>query len=155
MQNSTNPIDFRCSCAITSSLDILGDRWILVIIKQMLIESVETFKDFLERPEAIATNVLAKRLKLLEDIGLITKSRRPDNNKTNYYHLTKEGLELAPVIVDLAIWSHRNLRSLNPTIGDYEELEYIAKNKDTYCKKLIEGYKDRLERKSLYTIRMT
>ncbi|UJH68895.1 winged helix-turn-helix transcriptional regulator [Allomuricauda sp. SCSIO 65647] len=144
MLTSKNPIDFRCSCAITSSLDILGDRWILVIIKQMLIEDVETFKDFLESPEAIATNVLTKRLKLLEEIGLITKSRRPGNNKTNYYHLTKEGLELTPVIVDLAIWSHDNLRTLNPTIGDYEELEHIKSNKAAYCQKLIKNYQEKL-----------
>ena len=144
MLTSSNPIDFRCSCAITSSLDILGDRWILVIIKQMLMENVETFKDFLERPEAIATNVLTRRLKLLEEIGLITKTRRPDNNKTNYYHLTNEGLELTPVIIDLAIWSHDNLRALNPAIGDYEELEHIKENKESYCKKLIKNYKEKL-----------
>ncbi len=144
MLTSDNPIDFRCSCAITSSLDILGDRWILVIIKQMLIEDVETFKDFLERPEAIATNVLTKRLKWLEEIGMITKTRKPDNNKTNYYHLTKEGLELTPVIVDLAVWSHENLRILNPTIGDYEELEQMKLNKEEYCKKLVDNYKKKL-----------
>jgi len=144
---SEDPIDFRCNCAITSSLDILGDRWILVIIKQMLLEEVETFKDFLERPEAIATNVLTKRLKMLEDIGMITKSRRPDNNKSNYYHLTKAALELTPVIVDLAIWSHENLRKMNPTIGDYKELENIKKNKEEYCKKLIEKYKEKLTTK--------
>lgn len=141
-----HPIDFRCSCAITSSLDILGDRWILVIIKQMLMENVETFKDFLERPEAIATNVLTKRLKWLEEIGLITKTRKPDNNKTNYYHLTEEGLDLAPVIVDLALWSHKNLRALNPTIGDYEELEHIKENKQDYCQKLVRKYRDKLSR---------
>ncbi|MEO1263892.1 MAG: winged helix-turn-helix transcriptional regulator [Bacteroidota bacterium] len=107
-------------------------------------ENVETFKDFLERPEAIATNVLTKRLKMLEDIGMITKSRRPDNNKSNYYHLTKEALELTPVIIDLAIWSHENLRKLNPTIGDYEELEHIKENKEEYCQKLIENYKEKL-----------
>ncbi len=144
MLTSNESVDFRCSCAITSSLDILGDRWILVIIKQMLIEDVETFKDFLERPEAIATNVLTKRLKWLEEIGLITKSRRPDNNKVNYYHLTKEALELAPVIVDLAVWSHNNLRKLNPTIGDFEELEHIKVNKAEYCEKLVKNYREKL-----------
>ncbi len=144
MLTSNEPIDFRCSCAITSSLDILGDRWILVIIKQMLMENVETFKDFGERPEAIATNVLTKRLKLLEELGLITKSRKPDNQKTNYYHLTKEALELTPVIIDLALWSHDNLRTLNPTIGDYEELEHIKENKEAYCQKLIEKYQEKL-----------
>lgn len=144
MLTSNNAVDFRCSCAITSSLDILGDKWILVIIKQMLIEGVETFKDFLERPEAIATNVLTKRLKWLEEIGLITKSRKPDNNKTNYYHLTEAGLSLAPIIVELALWSHENLRNLNPTIGDYEALENIKLNKQDYCQKLLEAYTKKL-----------
>jgi DNA-binding HxlR family transcriptional regulator len=73
--------DFRCNCPFTSALDVLGDRWILVIVKQMLIEGKETFKDFTESEEAIATNILSAKLKLLEDVGLIIKRKRPDNKK--------------------------------------------------------------------------
>ena len=59
--------NFRCNCVITSFLDVLGDRWMLVIIKQMLIEGKETFKDFVQSEEAIATNILSSKLKQLEE----------------------------------------------------------------------------------------
>jgi DNA-binding HxlR family transcriptional regulator len=95
--------DFRCDCPFTSALDIVGDKWILVIIKQMLIEGKETFKDFTEADEAIATNILSAKLKFLEEVGLIIKTQRPDNKKTNLYLLTEKGLALTPVLVELAI----------------------------------------------------
>ncbi len=68
---------FRCDCPFTSALDILGDKWMLVIVKQMLIENKETFKDFTESEEAIATNILSTKLKLLEEVGIIIKTKRP------------------------------------------------------------------------------
>jgi DNA-binding HxlR family transcriptional regulator len=68
------PQDFRCNCPFTSALDVLGDKWMLVIVKQILIEGKETFKDFTESEEAIATNILSSKLKLLEEIGIIIKT---------------------------------------------------------------------------------
>lgn len=142
-------IKFRCDCTITSAIDVLGDRWMLVIIKQMLIEEVETFKDFLEMDEAIATNILSAKLKLLEELELVTKSRMPKNKKTNYYHLTEMALDLAPTIVELALWGGTHLRALNPLIGDKEALNYIRNNKESYCQSLVEDYKEKLvKRKS-------
>ena len=135
---------FRCSCAITSAIDILGDKWALVIVKQMLFEGAETFKDFIDSKERIATNILSSKLKLLEGLAIVSKSQKPGNKKTNYYHLTEKGIGLTPVVVELALWSHENLRELNPTIGDYEELEHIKFNKEDYCKELIENYKGKL-----------
>ncbi|WP_299533198.1 helix-turn-helix domain-containing protein [Ulvibacterium sp.] len=135
---------FRCSCAITSAIDILGDKWALVIVKQMLFEDAETFKDFTESKEGIATNILSAKLKFLEGLAIISKSQKPDNRKTNYYHLTAKGIALTPVIIELALWSHENIRTLNPTIGDYEELEQIKKNKEKYCRELIENYTKKL-----------
>ena len=83
---------FRCNCPITSALDILGDKWTLVIIKQMLIEGKQTFKDFLESDEAIATNILSSRLKMLEEYKMIRKEKLPHNKKTNIYLLTEKVL---------------------------------------------------------------
>ena len=82
---------FRCDCPFTSALDVLGDKWMLVIVKQMLIEDKETFKDFTESEEAIATNILSTKLKLLEELGIIIKTKRPNNKKTNLYLLTDKG----------------------------------------------------------------
>jgi DNA-binding HxlR family transcriptional regulator len=69
---------FRCDCPFTSALDVLGDKWMLVIVKQMLIEDKETFKDFTESDEAIATNILSNKLKQLEELGIILKTKRPE-----------------------------------------------------------------------------
>ena len=83
---------FRCKCPITSALDVIGDKWSLVVIKQMLFEGRSSFKDFIESPEAIATNILSTRLKMLEEFGLIEKHKLPTNKKANIYVLTEKGL---------------------------------------------------------------
>lgn len=80
----------------------LDDKWMLVIVKQMLLEGKETFKGFTESKEAIATNILSAKLKLLEEVGIITKNKLPDNKKTNLYLLTEKGLALTPIIAELA-----------------------------------------------------
>jgi len=136
--------DFRCDCPFTSALDIVGDKWILVIIKQMLIEGKETFKDFTESDEAIATNILSAKLKFLEEVGLIIKTQRPDNKKTNLYLLTEKGLSLTPILVELAIWSDRNLRDIHPTIVNGEAMEFLRKDKTTFTNEIENKYKEKL-----------
>tara|TARA_R110002050_G_scaffold100642_1_gene208437 strand:- start:113 stop:553 length:441 start_codon:yes stop_codon:yes gene_type:complete len=136
--------DFRCDCPFTSALDILGDRWILVIIKQMLIEGKETFKDFTEADEAIATNILSAKLKFLEEVGLIIKTQRPDNKKTNLYLLTEKGLALSPVLVELANWSDRHLRDIHPTIVNGEAMEFLRNDQAAFAKVLLTKYREKL-----------
>jgi DNA-binding HxlR family transcriptional regulator len=136
--------DFRCNCPFTSALDILGDKWILVIIKQMLIEGKATFKDFTESEEAIATNILSTKLKLLEELGIIIKTKRPDNKKTNLYLLTEKGLALTPVLVELAIWSDKNLRDIHPGIVEGEGIEFLRKDKAAFASVLEKEYRKKL-----------
>ncbi|MEQ9300103.1 MAG: helix-turn-helix domain-containing protein [Cyclobacteriaceae bacterium] len=136
--------EFRCDCPNTSALDILGDKWMLVIVKQMLIEEMQTFKDFTESDEAIATNVLSSKLKCLEQYGLIKKVKHPTNKKTNLYHLTEEGLSLAPVVVELAIWSDSTLRGFNPLMRQSDELELMKNNKEESISALKKKYKEKL-----------
>ena len=136
--------DFRCDCPFTSALDIVGDKWILVIIKQILIEGKETFKDFTESDEAIATNILSAKLKFLEEVGLIIKTQRPDNKKTNLYLLTEKGLSLTPVLIELATWSDRNLRDIHPTIVNGEAMEFLRKDKKTFANVLETKYREKL-----------
>ena len=136
--------DFRCDCPFTSALDIVGDKWILVIIKQMLVEGKETFKDFTESDEAIATNILSAKLKFLEEVGLIIKTQRPDNKKTNLYLLTEKGLSLTPILVELATWSDRNLRDMHPTIVNGEAMEFLRKDKTTFANEIEKKYKEKL-----------
>ena len=132
---------FRCNCPITSALDILGDKWTLVIIKQMLIEGKQTFKDFLESDEAIASNILSSRLKMLEEYKMIRKEKLPHNKKTNIYLLTEKGLSLTPVIVELALWGEDNLKMIHPSLVSDNRIEKLKKNKDITIKMLVDNYK--------------
>jgi DNA-binding HxlR family transcriptional regulator len=137
-------LDFRCDCPFTSALDVLGDKWMLVIIKQMLIEDKETFKDFIESEEAVATNILSTKLKILEELGIIIKVKPPDNKKTNLYLLTEKGLALTPILVELAIWSDKHLRELNPTIQNGEGMELLRQDKTAFANALLENYRSKL-----------
>ena len=136
--------DFRCNCPFTSALDVLGDKWILVIVKQMLIEGKETFKDFTESEEAIATNILSAKLKFLEEVGLIIKTQRPDNKKTNLYLLTEKSLALTSVLVELALWSDENLRDIHPTIVNGEAMELLRTDKVAFAKEIEKRYREKL-----------
>jgi DNA-binding HxlR family transcriptional regulator len=135
---------FRCDCPITSALDVIGDKWMLVIVKQMLIEGKETFKDFTESDEAIATNILSSKLKLLEESGLIIKTQRPNNKKTNLYLLTDKGLALTPTLVELAAWSDSYLREIHPTIANGESMEFLRNDKTAFANVLVTKYREKL-----------
>lgn len=136
--------DFRCDCPFTSALDVLGDKWILVIVKQMLIEGKETFTDFTESEEAIATNILSDRLKLLEELGILIKTKLPDNKKTNLYLLTDMGLSLTPILLELATWSDSYLRDIHPTIANGDAMELLRNDKVAFASELVKEYREKL-----------
>lgn len=136
---------FRCDCPFTSAIDILGDKWMLVIVKQMLVDGKETFKDFIESDEAIATNILSMKLKILEELGVITKTKLPNNKKTNLYRLTPKGLELTPILVELAIWSDNHLRNVHPTLMTGAGIELLRQDKQAFAHALVQAYQDKLE----------
>lgn len=136
--------DFRCNCPFTSALDVVGDKWMLVIVKQMLIEGKETFKDFTESEEAIATNILSAKLKLLEEVGIIIKTKRPHNKKENLYLLTDKGLALTPVLVELANWSDGYLRDLHPSIANGAAMGFLRNDKKAFARVLEKEYREKL-----------
>jgi DNA-binding HxlR family transcriptional regulator len=128
---------FRCNCPVTSALDIVGDKWTLVVIKLMLLEQKKTFKEFSESDESIAPSILSNRLKTLEKTGFIIKKKLPDNQKTNHYLLTEKGLSLTPVVVELALWSHHNVRPV-----DNQDMANV-KDKNELQLAIIERYKSK------------
>jgi DNA-binding HxlR family transcriptional regulator len=98
----------RSGCPVSISLEVLGDRWSLLVIRDLMVRGYKTFKEFQEAGEGIATNVLANRLKKLEASGIIrAESDRTDRRKVNY-RLTEKGIGLAPVLLELLIWAARN-----------------------------------------------
>ncbi|PXY02770.1 transcriptional regulator [Marinifilum breve] len=131
---------FRCKCPITSALDIIGDKWSLVLIKQMLFEGKSTFKDFAQSPESIATNILTTRLKMLEDFGIIEKQKLPTNRKTNIYTLNQRGLSLIPVLMELTFWSKHEVIEFNPDLNLDEKLEWAEANKEEAFKQVTDNY---------------
>lgn len=94
-------------CPIAFALDTFGDRWSLLIIRDLLLKGSETYGEFLEGDEGFATNILADRLKDLEAEGIIRKSRDPQNKRRNIYRLTEKGTDLAPTILEIIRWSER------------------------------------------------
>lgn len=144
--NSKKRMDynFRCDCPFTSALDVIGDKWILVIIKQMLIEHKQTFKSFVESDEAIATNILSTKLKWLEDFGIVLKTKLPTNKKSNIYLLTEKGLALTPLIVELGLWSDQYLREFHPTLVDGVSMNILRKDKVQFTKNVEQSYRDML-----------
>lgn len=98
-------ISFRSGCPLSSALDLVGDKWSLLIIRDMIFLQKKYFKDFLNSSESIATNILSARLNKLECLGLVDKSKDPDNKRQWIYEPTQKALDLLPAIVELIIWS--------------------------------------------------
>lgn len=135
---------FRSNCPITSAVDLLGDRWILVIVKQMLLEQKSSFKDFTDCDEAIASNILTSKLNQLIEWGLVSKAMLVSNKRSVYYHLTDQGLSLAPIIIELALWGDANLRTDNPAMRKSKELKAMKADKAQFVAGLIGAYKKQL-----------
>jgi DNA-binding HxlR family transcriptional regulator len=104
---------FRSGCPISSALDIVGDKWSLLIIRDMLVKHKKTFKEISNSDEKIAPSILSARLKLLESYKLIFKTKVPDNKKENIYLLTEKGIRLTPIIVEFSLWGNSNIREFN------------------------------------------
>ena len=104
---------FRSGCPIASTLDIVGDKWSLLIIRDMLIKHKKTFKEISVSDEMIAPSILSTRLKLLESYKLITKRKFPENKKENIYLLTDKGIDLTPIIIEFSLWGDSNMREFN------------------------------------------
>ena len=100
---------FRSNCPISSALDIIGDKWSLIIIRDLLFFKKKTFKELSNSLENIATNILASRLKKLEEFGLISKHNSHKNKKINIYKLTTVGLDIIPTLIELTMWSIKNV----------------------------------------------
>jgi DNA-binding HxlR family transcriptional regulator len=104
----------RSGCPVSVSLERFGDRWSLLVIRDLMVRGLRTFKEFQESGEGIATNILADRLKNLETAGIIiAEADSTDGRRTNY-RLTEKGIDLAPVLLELLIWAARHEETKAP-----------------------------------------
>jgi DNA-binding HxlR family transcriptional regulator len=98
----------RSPCPVSISLEIFGDRWSLLIIRDMMIRGYRTFKAFQESGEGIATNILADRLRRLEQTGIVVAEADDNDARRVNYQLTEKGIDLAPALFELLIWGARH-----------------------------------------------
>ena len=98
-----NKTDFRSPCPLSSYLELIGDKWSLIIVRDLLMGK-KTYSDFLSSPENIASNVLITRLKTLKEYGIIDLKKDKDRKNVKYYFLTEMGMGLLPVMAELALW---------------------------------------------------
>jgi DNA-binding HxlR family transcriptional regulator len=95
----------RSLCPLNASVEILGDRWSLLIIRDMMLRGARSYKEFLKCDEGIATNILADRLRKLVAYGIITTELDPSDGRKVIYFLTAKGMDLAPVLTEMVLWA--------------------------------------------------
>lgn len=97
----------RSECPVSCSLDVWGDKWSLLIVRDLMMNKKCTYGDFLKSPEKIATNILAARLKTLEENGVIEKTEHPDSKAKVLYRLTQKGIDLLPIMIEINLWAEK------------------------------------------------
>ena len=95
----------RSECPLNASVEMLGDRWSLLIIRDMMLRGFRTYKQFMECYEGIATNILADRLHRLMACGIIAARPDPADGRKLIYSLTAKGIDLAPVLTEMVLWA--------------------------------------------------
>jgi len=132
--------EFRSGCPVSSSLDVVGDKWSLLIIRDMLVKHKKTFKQISDSYEKIAPSILSARLKLLESYKLIFKTKAPENKKENIYLLTEKGIRLTPIIIEFSLWGNYNMREFN----EIDDIEGLNLDKTLIIQKIQDSYKSML-----------
>jgi DNA-binding HxlR family transcriptional regulator len=131
----------RSDCPINFALEIFGDRWSLLIIRDLLFRGRRTYGEFRDAGEGIATNILADRLEKLETAGLITRQPDPENGTRYLYSLRERGLDLLPVMLEIIAWSGKH----DPdTAVPREFRDSIAKQRQKVIRKIRRQFETRL-----------
>ena len=99
----------RSECPLTNTLDLIGDKWTLLVIRDMLFLKKRSFNEFLESPEGIATNILTERLKRLEEHGIIEKRPYTKAPVRYEYMLTRRGKDLRPLLIEMIRWGNTHI----------------------------------------------
>ena len=117
----------RSGCPLNVSVEILGDRWSLLIIRDMMLRGFRSYTQFLDSYERIATNILAQRLKKLEGYGIIATRQDPLDGRKLIYTLTEKGMDLAPVLTEMVLWTAAHEEHQNPAL-----IRQIKKDKQKF-----------------------
>src|SRR5215813_1327918 len=117
----------RSGCPLNASVEILGDRWSLLIFRDMMLRDSKTFKEFLNSHERIATNILADRLRRLERHGIIEVRHDPDDGRKLIYLLTEKGIGLGPVLAEMVLWA-----AAHEEVGNQALVQEMRKDKEKF-----------------------
>ena len=117
----------RSVCPLNASVEMLGDRWSLLILRDMMVWGAKTFKEFLRSPERIATNILADRLRRLEEFGIISSKPDSTDGRKLIYVLTAKGIDLAPVLAEMVLWASRHEKT-----GNQQLIRQLTRNKEQF-----------------------
>lgn len=129
----------RSGCPVSISLETFGDRWSLLIIRDLMVRGYRTFKEFEQSGEGIATNILADRLRNLQASGIITTEADPADGRKRNYHLTGKGIDLAPVLLELLIWGSRH----EDTGAPCATIEELAENREAVLAEVRRRWRNR------------
>lgn len=129
----------RSGCPVSISLEIFGDRWSLLIVRDLMVRGFRTFKEFQEAGEGIATNILADRLQKLEVSGIIGAEVQEGDARRVNYRLTEKGIDLAPVLLELLIWAARHEKTGAPCAL----IAKIEKNREQFLAEVRRRWRER------------
>ncbi len=129
----------RSGCPVSISLEIFGDRWSLLIIRDLMVRGYRTFKQFEQSGEGIATNILADRLQKLETAGILRVESEPTDARRLNYRLTEKGIDLAPVLLELLIWGAKH----EPTGAPISVINGMAKNRQRVLDEVRRRWRER------------
>lgn len=118
----------RSDCPVNVALELLGDRWSLLIVRDLMFRGYRTYGQFLGADESIATNMLADRLRKLVASGIITTVQNDADRRKINYRLTPKGMDLAPVMIELILWSARHEKAFATPAA----IRRIEKNRDEF-----------------------
>ncbi|MGH9415088.1 MAG: winged helix-turn-helix transcriptional regulator [Terriglobales bacterium] len=129
----------RSGCPINIALEIFGDRWSLLITRDLMVRGFRSFRDFQHAGEGIATNILADRLRRLRRAGIVEAERDPADGRQKHYGLTEKGIDLAPVLLELLIWGAKHEQTGAPA----EVMAQISRHRDATLAETRRRWKER------------
>ena len=129
----------RSGCPVSISLELLGDRWSLLVVRDLMVRGLRTFKEFSESGEGIASNILADRLRRLEEVGVIETEAPEGDARRVHYRLTERGIDLAPVLLDLLVWAARHEATSAPS----ELIDQMEHNRDAFLVEVRRRWRER------------
>jgi DNA-binding HxlR family transcriptional regulator len=132
---SKRSVERRSGCPLNASVEMLGDRWSLLIIRDMMLRGFKTYKQFLECYEGIATNILADRLRKLVAYRIISTRPDPSDRRKVIYRLTPKGIDLAPVLTEMVLWA-----AAHEDTGNQALVQLMRKDKERF----VAGVRERL-----------